>query len=92
MTSLKKIYISPDANKSIATHLDELARRLSNTAKRFRGGNLNATLTSVPSIEDSHIQEQVVEYLKQNWGRIGDISTAYGVVNIVRHVSQYYRG
>lgn len=90
---MDKRYINPDVNRSMATHLKDLSRKLSNMADRFTNEDcpLNAKLLGVPEIEDICIEQQVVSYLKQNWGKIGDTSTAYGVVNIVRHGSQYYR-
>lgn len=75
-----------DASKAMATHLRELARRLENAAERYIGG--------VPNIyqkEDIALNEQVRAYIKQNYKQIGDISMAWGLIELVRKGSQIYR-
>jgi hypothetical protein len=74
-----------DRAKATATHLRELSRRLALAAD-------SAGSLGVDKHEDICLETQVLAYIKQNYGKIGDISMAHGLVKLVRTGSQYYRG
>jgi len=74
-----------DRAKATATHLEELSRKLSLVAKNHH--NLD-----VDVLEDIALEEQVLSYIKQNYGKIGDISMVHGLIKLVRTGSQVWRG
>ena len=74
-----------DRQKTVATHLRELARKISLSADR--GLALDVTIH-----EDTALEQQVLSYLRQNYGKIGDISMAYELIKLVRAGSQVWRG
>lgn len=82
-------------NSSMATHLNELARKLTNSAKRYTNGELNygdGSANSIARIEDIALEQQVLAYVKANYGKIGDLSMAHGLVKLVRQGTQVWRG
>ena len=41
--------------------------------------------------EDIALQQQVIKYIQANYKQIGDISMAYGLIQLIRHGSQVYQ-
>jgi len=74
-----------DRQKVTSTHLRELARKLNLAADRGLG-------LDVKVHEDTALEQQVLSYLRQNYGKIGDISMAYELIKLVRTGSQVWRG
>lgn len=90
-------YKSPsDRDKALATHLRTLASRLEYSAKRFTDPKMQGSLVGAElhpkELEDSALEAIIVDYLRANYKRIGDLSLAYGLIKLVRMGSQVYRG
>jgi hypothetical protein len=74
-----------DRQKAVSTHLRELARKLNLSADRGLG--LDVTIH-----EDTALEQQVLSYLRHNYGKIGDISMAHELIKLIRAGSQVWRG
>jgi len=86
-----------DANRAMATHLRWMSKKISDSAKRFTPecapeDSLSAVKTSPLHVQDSALEEMIIAYTRQNWGKIGNISFAWGLIQLVRFGSVYYQG
>lgn len=79
---------------AMATHLREMARRLNKTAKRFTEDcdpmeSLCGGETLHPfHCKDIALQDAVINYTRANWGKIGNISFAWGIMQLVRNAGE----
>lgn len=86
-----------DRDKAMYTHLRHLARRIQSEASRFTddcnpADSLCGSAALHPfHIEDIALKDEVIKYTKANWKRIGDISFAWGLIQLVRLATKVHR-